>query len=229
MSAPLRLVVFDMDGTLIDSQEGILACLAAVFERLGRPALPREAFLSIVGLSLYEAFARLMPGASHAELCRAEGLYREIFVVQRQAGGGEETAPLYPGARAALDRLAADDGLLMGVATGKARRGLDHAFAAHDLGRYFVTAQTADGHPSKPHPSMLLACLAETGVDATQAVMIGDTTYDIDMGRAAGFRTIGVGWGYHQPAALVAAGADLVLDRFEALDAALNELWMAAT
>ena len=113
----------------------------------------------------------------------------------------------------------------MGVATGKARRGLDHATEAHDLEPFFVTRQTADHHPSKPHPSMLHAALAETGAEAAHAVMIGDTSYDIEMGRAAGFRTIGVDWGYHDTSALERAGADIVVQDFKGLDMALNDFW----
>ena len=138
---------------------------------------------------------------------------------------GADTAALYPGVRQALTTLAGQDDVLLGIATGKARRGLDHTCKAHDLDGYFVTRQTADFHPSKPHPSMLLAALAETGVEAAQAVMIGDTTYDIEMGRAAGFATLGVSWGYHTPDALRAAGADLMVDDFAALPAALDQIW----
>jgi phosphoglycolate phosphatase len=133
-------------------------------------------------------------------------------------------APLYPGARAAVERLAAEPGTLLGIATGKARRGLDHLLLAHDLGRYFATAQTADRHPSKPDPSMLLAALAETGAGAGEAVMIGDTAFDVAMGRAAGMATIGVAWGYHPRERLRDAGADMIVESFDALDDALQRL-----
>jgi phosphoglycolate phosphatase len=151
--------------------------------------------------------------------------YRDGFVAQRAAGAEASHAPLYPGARAALERLAADPWTLLGVATGKARAGLDHACALHDLARFFVTAQTADLHPSKPHPSMLLAALAETGCVPDRAVMVGDTAFDVAMGRAAGFATIGVAWGYHPRARLEEAGAHVVIDGFDALDAALATIW----
>jgi phosphoglycolate phosphatase len=113
------------------------------------------------------------------------------------------------------------------VATGKARPGLDHALALHDLAGYFATTQTADAHPSKPDPSMLHAALAETGATAARGVMIGDTEFDVAMGRAAGFATIGVAWGYHPRARLEAAGADVIVDAFDALDAALGRIWEA--
>jgi phosphoglycolate phosphatase len=220
----LRLVVFDMDGTLIDSQHLIMASMERAFAVAGHALPVREQVLAVVGLSLPEAMAALAPHLpAEATLDLAER-YREGFVAQRAAGAEAEHAPLYPGARQTLERLAADPTMLLGVATGKARAGLDHACAIHDLGGFFVTAQTADRHPSKPHPSMLLAALAETGCMAERAVMVGDTEFDIAMGRAAGFATVGVAWGYHPRARLEAAGADLVIDRFEALDAALAAL-----
>lgn len=217
----LRLIVFDVDGTLIDSQDAIFACLCASFDALERPRLPRAEALSVVGLSLPEAFARLMPGASPTEVGAAVDAYRAAFLAMRDAGGGEDAAPLFPGARAMLDRLADEPGLLLGVATGKARRGLEHALAQHGLEHIFVTCQTADDHPSKPHPSMLWRALDETGVSPRHAAMIGDTTFDIEMGRAAGMRTIGVAWGHHGADALRAAGAGMVAGDFAALERAL--------
>ncbi|MFO1105559.1 MAG: HAD-IA family hydrolase [Amaricoccus sp.] len=219
-----RLVVFDVDGTLIDSQHVILAAMRAAFASVGHEMPPPEAVLAIVGLSLEQAMQRLAPHLPDAETRALAEAYRVAFVELRAAGGAEAHAPLYPGARDALDDLAAAPDLLLGIATGKARRGLDHVFAVHDLGHYFVTAQTADLHPSKPHPGMLLAALAETGCEAGDAVMIGDTEFDILMGRAAGVATIGVSWGYHPRARLEAAGADLIIDRFDALGAALAAL-----
>lgn len=221
----LRLVVFDVDGTLIDSQHLIVAAMRAAFDEAGYPAPPKEAILSIVGLSLPVAVAALAPEiAQHDRAAIVEG-YRLHFAASRAVDGGEATAPLYPGARAVLDALAAEPSTLLGVATGKARRGLDHALRAHDLGRYFVTTQTADHHPSKPHPSMLEAALAETGCRPEQAVMIGDTEFDIVMGRSAGFATVGVTWGYHSEARLREAGAHHIIRGYDALPVALAAIW----
>jgi len=217
------LVVFDMDGTLIDSQRAILGAMSRAFAAAGHP-MPSEAeALAVVGLSLGEAMAALMPQLPRAETDRLADLYRADFVARRATGGAEAEAPLYPGARAALERLR-DRGAVMGVATGKARPGLDHVYAIHDLGGFFATSQTADLHPSKPHPAMLLAALAETGAQAERGVMVGDTEFDVAMGRAAGFATVAVAWGYHPRARLEAAGADVVIESFEALDAALEAL-----
>jgi len=225
MSAPLRLVIFDMDGTLIDSQDFIFDAMLRAFGGLGVDLPSREAVLSITGLSLEVAIATLLPGRPQHEVDDAVQRFRAAFIALRAERGGEAASPLYPGARAALEALNAQDEVLMGVATGKARRGLDHACQAHDLDRYFVTRQTADFHPSKPNPSMLHAALAETGAEAANAVMIGDTTFDIEMGRAAGFRTIGVTWGYHPADALVQAGADILIDAFQDLSGALGTIW----
>lgn len=224
MTTEPRLVVFDVDGTLIDSQHLIVAAMETAFAARGVAAPAREEILGIVGLSLAAAVATLRPDLPEEEVeALAEG-YRQEFVAQRARGGAEAHAPLYPGARAALDRLAADPAVSLGVATGKARRGLDHVLMSHGLEGMFATMQTADDHPSKPHPSMLETALRETGFEADQAVMIGDTEFDILMGKAAGFATIGVAWGYHPRARLRAAGADLVIEDFAALDGALLRL-----
>ncbi len=217
----LRLVVFDVDGTLVDSQALILGAMAAAFDAVGAPLPPRAQVLGIVGLSLPVAMARLAPDADGAALVAA---YRDAFFRMRL----RDTAPLYPGALNTLDALARDPAVLLGIATGKSRRGLEALLDAHGLAGRFVTVQTADDHPSKPHPSMLARAMADTGVEPAQAVMVGDTSFDMDMARAAGMAAIGVGWGYHPAADLHAAGAAAVIDRFDALAGALGTLWEAA-
>ena len=218
----LRLVVFDVDGTLVDSQAHILAAMARAFESACLAPPDRAATLSIVGLSLPVAMARLAPDVPHL-LPELVDAYRSAFAKLRSEGDPAALSPLYPGARDGLERLAAEPWTLLGLATGKSRRGLEHLLDQHDLRPFFQTVQVADDHPSKPHPSMLEACLSETGVAAHRAVMIGDTSYDMEMARAAGLQAIGVAWGYHTAENLRQSGARLVLDRFEALPAALAE------
>ena len=221
MSTQRRLVIFDVDGTLIDSQDHIHAAMAHAFAATGQVLPPRQMVLSIVGLSLGEAVARLVP-----EL--AAGVRGDIVDAYKASFGqlrAQSLSALYPGARAALDNLRARKTVVLGMATGKSRRGLDHVLAGHALGGYFATQQVADDHPSKPHPSMILRALAETGVAADHTVMIGDTSFDMEMGKAAGVRTIGVGWGYHPPEELAAVGADLIVNTYADLLPALDRLW----
>lgn len=222
MSAPLRLVLFDVDGTLVDSQGAITGAMTAAFTGAGLLPPPREAMLSVVGLSLDLVMRALAPEAdadTHAAL--VEG-YKTSYMTARQAAGAAHS-PLYPGAREVLESLHAVPEYLLGVATGKSQRGVDALVAAHGLS-CFVTRQVADHHPSKPHPSMVLAAMAETGVAQENTVMIGDTSYDIDMGRAAGVCTIAVDWGFHPADRL---GADHIIRSFDELTPLLAGIWKA--
>ena len=202
-----KLAIFDCDGTLVDSQADICAAMDAAFGAAGLSLPDRNDVRRMVGLSLPEVMRRLHPagaGKDHPDLAE---LYKDAFRARRAAGMVAE--PLYDGMAALIEELAAA-GWLLGVATGKSDRGLVHCLQAHGLSHYFVTLQTADRHPSKPHPSMIEACLAATGASRDDAVMIGDTTYDIEMAANAGVRAIGVDWGYHHPRELIAAGAGSV-------------------
>lgn len=218
----LRLVIFDVDGTLVDSQGDIVGSMSRAFAALGKPAPARENVLSIVGLSLDVAMQRLAPEASLGEQIDLVDAYKQAYQDLRAAKGSVESSPLYPGARQILDALRAQPYTLLGVATGKSRRGLDSLIAGHVLEGFFVTEQVADHHPSKPHPSMIEAAMAETGVDAAQTVMIGDTSFDMSMARAAGVRGIGVSWGYHGREKL--ADAEIIIDRFEELLPVLDQM-----
>jgi phosphoglycolate phosphatase len=124
--------------------------------------------------------------------------------------------PLFEGARETLHALERR-GHLLAIATGKSDRGIAAVLRQHALEHLFASLQTADRHPSKPHPAMLEAAMWETGSGSHETVMVGDTSYDMQMARAAGVRAIGVGWGYHAPSALELAGAEIILDRFEQL------------
>lgn len=227
-SDPLTLVVFDVDGTLIDSQKLIHASMKAAFAShdLADPGL--KATRSIIGLSLPEAIYRLAPDLADATNAALVEDYKDAFVTLRAANGGEETAPLFPGVAQMLARLSKRPQTLMGIATGKARRGLDHMFAAHPIGHHFVTLQTADGHPSKPHPSMLHQALSDTGVAAPRAAMVGDTSFDMQMARNAGIAAIGVAWGYHDADAMIAAGAEHIAEDMDDLCDTIDRLTRAS-
>ncbi|OUS06889.1 hypothetical protein A9Q96_09010 [Rhodobacterales bacterium 52_120_T64] len=227
--SPLRLVVFDMDGTLIDSQDVIIEAMRRAFAKLGFPEPTAERVRQSIGLSLDNVVATIAPELSPIEITAGVEAYRNSFIEMRAESGAEAAAPMYPGAMAALERLHRQDSTLLGVATGKARRGLDHAYASHGIGHFFVTHQTADFHPSKPNPSMLLQALSDTGAEAAHAVMIGDTEFDIAMGKAAGFATVGVSWGYHPLDRIKAAAPDYIIDGYAELDATLENIWQVGS
>jgi phosphoglycolate phosphatase len=202
-----RLAVFDCDGTLIDSQISICLAMEAAFARSGIAAPPRASIRRIVGLSLVEAVAQLLPEADGALHTHVAADYKQAFWDLRADGLIDE--PLFDGIADLLAQLA-DDGWLLGVATGKSDRGLALALDHHGLSGHFVTLQTADRHPSKPHPAMVMTAMADAGARPADTVVIGDTSFDIAMALNAGTRAVGVAWGYHDTADLVRAGAHAI-------------------
>jgi phosphoglycolate phosphatase len=208
-----RLIVFDCDGTLVDSQHLIVAAAEQAFAAEGLPPPAAADVHEIIGLSLEVAIKVLRPAAPPALRARLVEGYRAAWRALRVGGLHE---PLYPGALTTLHELDRR-GHLLGVATGKGRPGLDSVLAHHRLSTLFTSLQTADCHPSKPHPSMLEAAMRETGSDPGQTLMVGDTSYDMTMAHAAGVGAIGVAWGYHPVEVLTAAGAGTILERFEDL------------
>jgi len=202
-----RLAVFDCDGTLSDGQAAICAAMAEGFAEAGLAAPDPHQVRRIVGLSLPSAIARLAPGETPEAHARAVAAYKQAFFRARERGAVHE--PLFDGIATLLARLHGA-GWTLGVATGKSDRGLHGCLTMHGIFDLFVTLQTADRHPSKPHPAMLETAMAEAGAAPADTVMIGDTVYDIEMAVAARARAIGVGWGYHAPEELLAAGAEAV-------------------
>lgn len=199
-----RLALFDCDGTLVDSQANICLAMEHCFERSGLTPPDRGAIRRIVGLSVREAMAALLPqgeAALHDVLCED---YKSAFHALRGKGLIEE--PLFDGILETMTRLD-EAGWLLGVATGKSDRGLALCLEHHGIARRFVTLQTADRHPSKPHPSMVDMAMAEAGAAPETTVMIGDTSFDMLMGRAANAHALGVSWGYHGIDDLTDAGA----------------------
>lgn len=210
-----RLVVFDCDGTLVDSQANICLAMEEAFARAGLVPPPREDIRRIVGLNLVEAVATLIPEADptlHRSMAKD---YKDAFFTLRTSGRMDDE-PLFDGIADLIERLDAA-GWLLGVATGKSDRGLLHVLERHGIRGRFVTLQTSDRHPSKPHPAMLEAAIAEAGAAPHSTVMIGDTSYDIAMAHAGGTHALGVTWGYHAPEELVAAGAHGIARRSEDL------------
>ena len=214
-----RVVIFDCDGTLVDGQAAICDTMDEAFAAAKLPAPGRNEVRRMVGLSLPQALRLLAPDADEDQRAVALEAYKSGYRERRMSGTLEE--PLYDGMAALIERLA-EAGWLLGVATGKSDRGLHACLDTHGIKHRFITLQTADRHPSKPHPAMLEEALAEAGADPANAVMIGDTTFDIEMACAAGVRAIGVAWGYHEPGELIAAGAVGVARTMEELEELIN-------
>lgn len=203
----MRCAVFDCDGTLVDSGSTIHRALGLAFAEHGLVLPPREQAQRVIGLSLVEAMAELAPTQGADLHQRMAQTYKDAFVTLR--GQREVEEPLYEGILPLLDAME-ERGWLLAVATGKSDRGLRHCLLSHGLHARFLSLQTADRHPSKPHPSMTLQALADCGADPHRSVVIGDTGWDMGMAKAAGCHAIGALWGYHDERELVAAGADVL-------------------
>jgi len=209
----LPLIIFDVDGTLVDSQDLIVAAQHDAFQAHGIEPPSRERALSIVGLSLREAFIALVGPESPVDSLAER--YKAAFARLRADPDCHE--PLFPGAAEALRRLSEREDVTLGIATGKSRRGVAHLIERHGWESLFATIQTADDAPSKPHPAMVEQAMQETGARPDETVMVGDSTFDMAMARAAGAGAIGVAWGYHRPEALSAAGAQRIVRSFDEL------------
>jgi len=213
--SPLKLVVFDCDGTLVDSQYNIIHCMEQSFKACDLIPPEDPAVRSIIGLNLDEAIHHLMTDKEDADLLHrlVEG-YKAAFREHRLKPDHEE--PLFKGT---LDTIKALDaaGTLMAVATGKSMRGLKAVVEMHDLGKYFISLQTPDHNPGKPHPQMLEKAMKDAGTLPENTYMIGDTSYDMMLGKNANCHAVGVSWGYHDDATLLASGADYLIHRYDEL------------
>lgn len=209
-----KLAIFDCDGTLVDGQADVLWAMNRAFERARLPAPDPNRVRRMVGLSLPVAVRELAPELEERQQRDITEFYKSSFRARREEGLLSE--PLYDGIAELLKALHSD-GWSLAVATGKSDRGLTACLAAHGITDLFVSLQTADRHPSKPHPAMLEAALFEAGAQAEDAVMIGDTSFDMQMARAARVRAVGVAWGYHETADLVSTGADAIAETVDAL------------
>lgn len=215
-----RLIVFDVDGTLVDSGDIIFAALTQTLTAFDLPVPPRARALKVVGLSLHEAFLDL---TGDDAICAAMAEhYKGLFGGLR--AGGLFPEPLYPDAESIVSALAGDRRYRLGIATGKSLRGVDHLLARLGWQDWFATIQTADSAPSKPHPAMLLQAVAETGAARARTVMVGDSVHDMRMATAAGVKALGVAWGFHNSDDLRAAGAETIVTRFVDIPEAIRSL-----
>lgn len=207
MSQP-ALILFDCDGTLVDSQQQIVAAMQVAFTDNGLAAPDASAVHAVIGLSLSTALERLAPGLDEALGQAVLATYRRAYV------GSEQSLTLYPGVREGLEALR-DKGYWLGIVTGKSRNGLLRVLDHFDLHVLFDVWRTADCCPSKPHPAMVLECMHELGMDAGRTRVIGDACFDMEMARAAHVKALGVSFGVEPAERLIAAGAMRVFDRFE--------------
>jgi phosphoglycolate phosphatase len=221
----MTLILFDCDGTLVDSQNAIVSAMNAAFHAHGLKLAPRQSVIGVVGLSLVPAITRLLPRVDRDIVEQVAESYKRSFAEMRSQPEHDE--PLFPGAREVLQGLAARPGVRLGIATGKSIRGVDAVIEREGWHGLFATIQTADDNPSKPHPGMVLRAMAEVDARPFETLMVGDTTFDVDMARAAGAHAIGVAWGYHDPRSLSDCGAHAMIERFDELPATVDRLLCA--
>jgi phosphoglycolate phosphatase len=216
----LRLVIFDLDGTLIDSVALIVETVTNAFHAVDEPVPDERAIRSISGITAREAMAILAPGASPERIDTILESYRAHY--RRQAGVARE--PMFEGALAVLDRLQTSPETILAVATGKGYKGAVTLLERHGIIGRFHSIQTPDHNRGKPDPQMIETAMSKAGAAAAETVMVGDTVHDMRMARAAGVGAIGVTWGYHEQVELLAEGANIVIDGFDKLEGAINQL-----
>ncbi len=217
MTKHYDLIVFDWDGTLMDSALHIVTSMQHAIRGLSLPARTDEQLRELIGLGLNDAFARLYPELNTAATLQLLSEYRQHFL-----NPPVPEARLFSGVQDTLSELMAQ-GYQLAVATGKSRRGLDRALSETGLGPLFVTSRCADECKSKPDPQMLEEILWECEVDPVRALMVGDTEYDVAMARSAGVRAVGVACGVHAPERLTTAGAHGVLPNVATLSRWLSD------
>ncbi len=225
MNTDLSLIIFDCDGTIADSQHMIAAAMNMAFDSHKLVAPDHEDIRSIVGLSLVEAMKSLLREEYDADPQALAQSYKESF--QELVADKSSAEPLYEGAHETLHGLGLEARILLGIATGKSQRGVSRLLKQNRLGRLFSTIQTADDAPSKPHPAMIQQAMAATGIEAYRTVMVGDTTYDMEMAVNAGVYPLGVAWGYHSVDKLTRAGAKYIAKDYRDLDAHMRKIHLS--
>ena len=198
MKPPFELVVFDWDGTLMDSEAKIVASMRAAIADVGLPFRTKKELGNVIGLGLVEAIAALYPGMNGSDQQAVIERFRHYFV-----SADPTSSELFPGIQGLLQELT-DQGYFLGIATGKSRRGLDYVLREHGLTQFFQSTRCADESFSKPHPQMLLEIMQELGVGPSTTLMIGDTEYDLQMAYNAGVKALAVCYGVHDKERLLA-------------------------
>ncbi len=216
----MKLVIFDLDGTLIDSVRHFVEAVTSSFEAVGQPVPDEKTIRSISGITAWQALSMLAPGASKERVDELLASYRTHY----RARAGVVNEPLFEGALAALDRLQADPANVLAVATGKGYNGAITLLERHGIIGRFHSVQTPDHNRGKPDPQMIETAMERAGFERGRTVMVGDTVHDMRMARAAGVGAVGVAWGYHAVEELHEAGAHVIIRQFDELHAAIEQV-----
>ena len=208
----LRLAAFDLDGTLLDSANSIVSGVMACWEACGYPRPDPDQVKKIIGLPWDESVRLLMPGAGDAEFAEIRAYHEAVFRGERPRPSREEN--LFPGVVQMLDAVE-ETGYLLAIITSRSGNRLFELLESQNIHKRFVSLKTTDNGPGKPNPFLMLQTLDETGVDKQDAIMVGDTTFDVQMARNAGTSAIGVTWGVHQASELRDAGAHHIAKSME--------------
>jgi phosphoglycolate phosphatase len=216
----MPLIIFDMDGTLIDSVALIVETVTDAFSSINEPVPTETAIRAISGITAHDAMRILAPQAEAKRVEQILDSYRSHY--RERAGINRE--PLFAGALAALDRLQERKDTILAIATGKGFRSATTLLERHSLLDRFHSIETPDHNRGKPDPQMVHTAMEKAGATKAETVMIGDTTHDMRMAKSAGVKALGVAWGYHEVTELNAAGADMVIENFDQLDKAIDEL-----
>lgn len=206
-----QLIIFDWDGTLMDSAQKIANCIKASARDVGVDEPSDEKAKSIIGLGLVEAMKILFPSGTESQVRQIVEAYKYHFVK-----GDCTEQGLFDGVEQGLQALE-DAGAVLAVATGKSRAGLDRIFAETGLKKHFITSRCADETRSKPHPQMLNEILDFSAIDADKTIMVGDTTYDMDMAVNANIHGLGAAYGVHAESMLLKSKAVSVQHSFNQL------------
>lgn len=216
----MRLIIFDMDGTLVDTVGLLVETMTDAFTSIGETAPDEVAIRGISGITLPEAIGMLAPSLDPTRHGAVVDSYRQHY----RGRAGLEREPLFKGAVEAIDRLRGKPGTILAIATGKGFRSATSLLDVHGIRAHFHSVQTPSHNRGKPDPQMIETAMAQAGAGKAETVMIGDTVHDMKMARAAGVAAIGVAWGYHEREELRKAGADVVLESFDDLDHAIEKL-----
>lgn len=216
----MRLIIFDMDGTLVDTVGLIVETVSDAFAAAGETVPDELAIRGISGITLPDAIRILAPGLDDKRHGTLVDIYREHY----RSRAGLEREPLFKGTIEAMDRLRARPGTILAIATGKGFQSATALLDAHGIRSHFHSVQTPSHNRGKPDPEMIHTAMTQAGASKAETVMIGDTVHDMRMARAAGVAAIGVAWGYHERDELRKAGADVVIETFDDLDHTIDKL-----